>query len=624
MGSKVKKIFKNIMIIILLLLIILSNFKNYVFAFSGEELINKGKEKLGSKYVWGAGHGGGNNNPNQNTFDCSSFVSWVVTQLGYKVDGTTETLEEQFKSAGLNVQEINKDNISEWQVGDVVFLTHRIKHVGFYAGDNQLLHAPGKGDVVKIANYNFKGVTKVLRIADGTTVVQQDLSKYRTPVEEMDKFFYKGLAKGQAKISAKTTFLGRIVNFLKEIVIFLLNFILFALRLPFIGITTLIEVILTYSLEGISGQDGYILNRVNSGGQIDERRAVTLENIITNRIEIFNTDIFVTPSEAIARMKGKTAAGGDIEKINELAKKGGDSEIARKYEEKELTEEDYKKSPIGLIRAAAASAFYLMVLIAIGVTLILGMVSAIRAMVGSIASKKASAKDALNIWITTIAKIFISIFVIVFVVKFNSYVVDTVVKMLQSGVQSKDGVPTFALYETVRTRAYAVNARIGIPATVLYISMIWYTVQFLIIYIRRLVLFFMLLVASVITPVYDAFQRTVNGKSKVYGNWLKEMIYVVMLQSLHVIAYAILITMSMNMFGEGFISTIFILFIFGQIKRLPKDMVSALNLSPSITGDKLLKASPTDLTKAYIGKSMYKDGKKRVSDVFRWRKIPKN
>ena len=244
MGSKVKKIFKNIMIIILLLLIILSNFKNYVFAFSGEELINKGKEKLGAKYAWGAGHGNASN-PSQNTFDCSSFVSWVVSQLGYKVDGTTETLEEQFKSAGLNVQEINKDNISEWQVGDVVFMTHSRKHVGFYAGDNQLLHAPRTGDVVKIANYNFKGVTKVLRIADGTTVVQQDLSKYRTPVEEMDKFFYKGLAKGQAKISAKTTFLGRIINFLQEIAMFLLNFILFVIRLPFIGLATLVEVILT-------------------------------------------------------------------------------------------------------------------------------------------------------------------------------------------------------------------------------------------------------------------------------------------------------------------------------------------------------------------------------------------
>ena len=81
MGSKVKKIFKNIMIIILLLLIILSNFKNYVFAFSGEELINKGKEKLGAKYAWGAGHGNASN-PSQNIFDCSSFVSWVVSQLG--------------------------------------------------------------------------------------------------------------------------------------------------------------------------------------------------------------------------------------------------------------------------------------------------------------------------------------------------------------------------------------------------------------------------------------------------------------------------------------------------------------------------------------------------------------
>ena len=52
MKNKMKKIFKNIMIIILLVLIILSNFKGYVFAFSGEEIINKGKEKLGCKYVW--------------------------------------------------------------------------------------------------------------------------------------------------------------------------------------------------------------------------------------------------------------------------------------------------------------------------------------------------------------------------------------------------------------------------------------------------------------------------------------------------------------------------------------------------------------------------------------------
>ena len=144
-------------------------------------------------------------------------------------------------------------------------MTHSRKHVGFYAGDNQLLHAPRTGDVVKIANYNFKGVTKVLRIADGTTVVQQDLSKYRTPVEEMDKFFYKGLSKGQPKISAKTNFLGRIINFLQEIAMFLLNFILFVIRLPFIGLATLVEVILTYSLEGITGQKGYIVNRVNSG-----------------------------------------------------------------------------------------------------------------------------------------------------------------------------------------------------------------------------------------------------------------------------------------------------------------------------------------------------------------------
>ena len=89
----------------------------------------------------------------------------------------------------------------------------------------------------------------------------------------------------------------------------------------------------------------------------------------------------------------------------------------------------------------------------IGITLLLGIVSAIQAMFGSIASKKASASAALTNWIITTVKIFAIIFIVVLVVKFNAFVVDTVIKMLQAGVQSKDGVPTYSLYETVRTRA---------------------------------------------------------------------------------------------------------------------------------------------------------------------------
>ncbi len=558
-----KKIIKNIIVIIVLVLIILSNFKYYTFAFSGEEIINKGKEKLGCKYVFGAGHGSASN-PNQNTFDCSSFVSWTISQLGYKVDGSTESLAEDFKNAGLNVQEINKDNMSEWQVGDVVFLTHSRNHVGFYAGDGQLLHAPHTGDVVKVAKYNFKGVTKVVRIADGTTIVQtEDLSKYRTPVEEMDKFFYKGLAKGQAKLQAQSSFLGRIINFIFEVGAFLLNFFIYIIRLAFVGLATLVEVILTYSLEGIVGQKGYIVNRVNSGQQIDERRAVTLENIIENRIEFLNVDIFVSPSEAIARMKGKTAAGGD-------------SEIAKKYEEKDITEEDYKKTPIGLIRAAAASAYYMLILICLAITLILGLVSAIQAMFGSIGEKKATAKEALIEWILAIVKLFLAIFIIVAIVKFNGYIVDTVVKMVEEGAKTNPNVPSFSLYETARTRAYTYNSMIGIPAAALYIVLVWYTVKFLIIYVRRLILFFMLVVACVIAPVFAAFQKIITGKSTIYQNWFKEIMYIVFLQSLHVIAYSILLTISMNMIGEGVISSIFMLFIIAQIVSLPKKMTSAV------------------------------------------------
>ena len=86
----------------------------------------------------------------------------------------------------------------------------------------------------------------------------------------------------------------------------------------------------------------------------------------------------------------------------------------------------------------------------------------------------------------------------------------------------------------------------------------------------------MLVVACVIAPVFAAFQKIVTGKSTIYQNWFKEIMYIVFLQSLHVIAYAILLTISMNMIGEGVISSIFMLFIIAQIVSLPKKMTSAV------------------------------------------------
>jgi hypothetical protein len=104
----------------------------------GQAIINEGMNHLGKPYLW-AGKG-------PNVFDCSGFTSYVYRKVaGIEIGSNTYS---QINYPG---KEISK---SELKPGDLIF-THP-GHVGIYIGNNQMIHAPGTGKVVSIANvYKF-------------------------------------------------------------------------------------------------------------------------------------------------------------------------------------------------------------------------------------------------------------------------------------------------------------------------------------------------------------------------------------------------------------------------------------------------------------------------------------
>lgn len=119
----------------------------------GNRVVEKAKEKLGCKYIWGAGHSNSMNeikDPLQNTFDCSSFVCWSFYQAGIDIGNKTT------KELLLVGNEISKNEI---QPGDIILFTKNKgetvpSHVAIYIGNNQMIHAPNTGDVVKIVSYS--------------------------------------------------------------------------------------------------------------------------------------------------------------------------------------------------------------------------------------------------------------------------------------------------------------------------------------------------------------------------------------------------------------------------------------------------------------------------------------
>jgi peptidoglycan DL-endopeptidase CwlO len=89
---------------------------------------------LGVPYRWGGA------SPSTG-FDCSGFTMYVYAQVGISLPHYTGS---QY-AMGVAVPR------SQLQPGDLVFFDG-LGHEGLYVGNNQFIHAPHTGDVVKISS----------------------------------------------------------------------------------------------------------------------------------------------------------------------------------------------------------------------------------------------------------------------------------------------------------------------------------------------------------------------------------------------------------------------------------------------------------------------------------------
>ncbi|MCD0484750.1 NlpC/P60 family protein [Streptacidiphilus sp. ASG 303] len=89
------------------------------------------KTRIGSPYVYGA--------TGPSTFDCSGLTQWSYARAGVSLPRTSE---EQ-ANAGTRL------TLSQLQPGDLVFFFSDLHHVGIYAGNGMVLHAPKPGASVR-------------------------------------------------------------------------------------------------------------------------------------------------------------------------------------------------------------------------------------------------------------------------------------------------------------------------------------------------------------------------------------------------------------------------------------------------------------------------------------------
>jgi peptidoglycan DL-endopeptidase CwlO len=104
-----------------------------------DKIVLEGLDQIGVPYVWGGATPEGG-------FDCSGLVSWLWAQHGYSLP--------HFAAAQYHLGPVVENgpaiDVTTLRPGDLLFF-HDLGHVGIYAGDGYLLHAPHTGTVVQLA-----------------------------------------------------------------------------------------------------------------------------------------------------------------------------------------------------------------------------------------------------------------------------------------------------------------------------------------------------------------------------------------------------------------------------------------------------------------------------------------
>ncbi|MEU2793466.1 NlpC/P60 family protein [Streptomyces sp. NPDC007100] len=103
----------------------------------GAAALSAAASKIGSPYVWGA--------TGPSSFDCSGLTSWAYQQAGQSLPRTSQAQA----NAGTRI-----GSQSALKPGDLVLFYGDLHHIGLYAGNGQVLHAPKPGASVRYESIN--------------------------------------------------------------------------------------------------------------------------------------------------------------------------------------------------------------------------------------------------------------------------------------------------------------------------------------------------------------------------------------------------------------------------------------------------------------------------------------
>lgn len=648
--KKIKNFFKKIVIIYLVFFILLSNMSQclarayddacgeYVSDYAKKFIEQYGGDStyyLSQEIAWGGGSFG------SGTFKscCTSGVKYMYEMaLGINLyDYGYSALSDN--NLSITSQYWDKVSTGEAKPGDILV---RAGHVEMSVSNGAKDHANfgSTGGSSAVMHYNARdSFTIAIRMKNNVDVnpngkitgsgSTSNYDEEKDNIYGSNGFIYQGVATLSGYESGGT--LGKwLFDTLLKILDWVIGILTYLLRIVIVGWTVIVErvfidgIVNTVTgikntkepeedenneeeeqLEDIGDEENpeeYVgtgvqkVANVGSNTKIttSSKANVTVENIVFNRVPILDINFFnFETALTTKRNEGNIFRPGTL-----IGNAGKGIEVVEAQID--------KNGIIYILKTAIAMWYYTFRVMAIAVMLVVLIYLGIRMAFSTVAEGKAVYKEMVVGWVTG----FILLFVMHYIIYAAIIVNEGLVKIIAS-TQVNLGGDEISLYETVRSKAYEIKASTGWSGTIMYMVLVYYSVRFLLIYLKRYFTVALLAILSPLVALMYALEK-INKKGKsvaIYPMWLKDLISIVLLQSEHALIYVVFVVIPLKLTGTSLVgialALLFLSFMLPDADNIMRKIM-AFTEEPS----SLMKEKIPNIAKAQVaGMSMKKIGK---------------
>lgn len=196
---------------------------------------------------------------------------------------------------------------------------------------------------------------------------------------------------------------------------------------------------------------------------------------------------------------------------------------------------DAPTNAINDFRTAVATWYYIMRIIATAILLLILIYIGIRMALSTMAQDKVVYKKMLVDWATSLALLYLLHYFIIFVIDLNSAFIE-ILKGVGGAEDTLGNITKFITAILLNSVSMA-SGFTGIVSTIVYVMIVFQTLKFLFIYLKRMITIGFLIIISPLITITYSIDKIGDQRAQALNTWMKEFCYNILIQPFHCIMY---------------------------------------------------------------------------------------